>query len=317
MTEHSQTDWYGKPYYSLDANLKQMFGEKIYKLSLDGGMTCPNRDGTLGTGGCIFCSGGGSGEFSEKPKESIAAQIEHAKTQSSRKFSGDRYLAYFQSFTNTYQSVGYLKPLFEQTIHHPEIAVLSIATRPDCLSEEILDLLQNLNTVKPVWVELGLQTMHEKTAALIRRGYMLPVFEKAVKDLNKRNIKVIVHTILGLPMETKSHILQTIVYLSSMPIHGIKLQLLCILKDTDLELLYQDSFYRNSFYLLELSNYIDTLISCIEHLPPQIVLHRVTGDGPKKILVAPLWCGNKKLVLNTLHQELKRRNTWQGKLLVN
>lgn len=304
-----------KPYYSLSSYLQKEFGEKLYKLSLNGGMTCPNRDGTLGYGGCIFCSEEGSGEFSSSANLSIQQQIIEAKEKiQSKTGKVKRYIAYFQSFTNTYQSIEYLKNLYEQAIKHPEIAILSIATRPDCLSKEILDLLAELNKTKPIWIELGLQTIHEKTATFIRRGYPLSVFDQAVKELNKRKIKIIVHTILGLPGEDTSHILQTIDYLAVMPIHGIKLQLLCVLKGTDMGFLYQhNSSFQKNLPLLELEEYINTLILCIEHLPPHIVLHRVTGDGPKKILLAPLWCGNKKLVLNTLQKELKNRNTWQGK----
>ena len=226
MTVH----WGEKRYYSLDYYLKKTYGEKLYKISLDGGMTCPNRDGTLGTHGCIFCSHGGSGDFAASRTLSVTEQIEAGKQQSAKKYTGSSYIAYFQAYTNTYASLEYLETLYMEAITHPDIRILSIATRPDCLSEKILDLLENLNRIKPVWVELGLQTIHEESARYIRRGYELPVFENAVSELRKRGIDVIVHTILCLPNETEQDILQTIEYLNHQDIQGIKLQLLHVLK---------------------------------------------------------------------------------------
>ena len=225
MTVH----WGEKRYYSLDYYLKKTYGEKLYKISLDGGMTCPNRDGTLGTHGCIFCSRGGSGDFAASRTLSVTEQIEAGKQQSAKKYTGSSYIAYFQAYTNTYASLEYLETLYMEAITHPDIRILSIATRPDCLSEKILDLLENLNRIKPVWVELGLQTIHEESARYIRRGYELPVFENAVSELRKRGIDVIVHTILCLPNETEQDILKTIEYLNHQDIQGIKLQLLHVL----------------------------------------------------------------------------------------
>ena len=240
MTVH----WGEKRYYSLDYYLKKTYGEKLYKISLDGGMTCPNRDGTLGTHGCIFCSRGGSGDFAASRTLSVTEQIEAGKQQSAKKYTGSSYIAYFQAYTNTYASLEYLETLYMEAITHPDIRILSIATRPDCLSEKILDLLENLNRIKPVWVELGLQTIHEESARYIRRGYKLPVFENAVSELRKRGIDVIVHTILCLPNETEQDILKTIEYLNHQDIQGIKLQLLHVLKDTDLADIYLASpFY--------------------------------------------------------------------------
>ena len=313
-----QKMWGEKRYYSLDYYLKQTFGEKVYKIALDGGMTCPNRDGTLGIRGCIFCSAGGSGDFAAPKCNSVTEQIDNAILGIKKaKTTGNKFIAYFQSYTNTYAPTGYLKQLFTEAIHHPSIVALSIGTRPDCLPKDVLDLLDELNKIKPVWVELGLQTSHEKTAKFIRRGYSLSIFEKALTDLKKRNITVIVHTILGLPLETKEDILKTIDYLGKKPIDGIKLQLLHVLKETDLA-----NYLENETTLCvdgiitklpSMEEYTDLVIACLERLPKHIVVHRITGDGPKNILLAPLWSGNKKASMNQINKELKSRDTWQGK----
>lgn len=303
--------WGEKRYHSLDYYLKNTYGEKLYKISLDGGMTCPNRDGTLGHRGCIFCSSGGSGDFAESRTLSITEQIESGKRQTSRKHSGSAYIAYFQAYTNTYAPVEYLRRIFTEAIRHPDIRILSIATRPDCLSNEILDLLEELNQIKPVWIELGLQTIHPASARYIRRGYDLPVFEKAVTDLRNRHIEVIVHVILCLPGETKKEILETIDYLNHRDIQGIKLQLLHILKGTDLA----DIYLSHPFYLPDPEEYYALVGDCISHLNPETVIHRLTGDGPKDLLIAPLWTGNKRHVLNQLQSYLKTKDIWQGKEL--
>lgn len=301
--------WGEKRYYSLDYYIKQNFGEKLYKLSLDGGMSCPNRDGTLGRGGCIFCSAGGSGDFASDRNLSIPEQIQNAKELVSKKHSGSSYIAYFQAYTNTYAPTSYLEHIFTEAIQEPDIKVLSIATRPDCLSQETLELLERLNQQKPVWVELGLQTIHKASSDFIRRGYDLDVFEKAVYDLKKRGISVIVHTILYLPNETTDMMLQTISYLNKLPIYGIKLQLLHILKGTDLA----DYYMSNPFHLPDLEEYLETLGTMISHLRPDIVVHRITGDGPKSLLIAPLWTGNKRHVLNSIQKYFKNSDIWQGK----
>ena len=301
--------WGEKRYYSLDYYLKTTYGEKLYKISLDGGMTCPNRDGTLGTRGCIFCSRGGSGDFAESHTLSVTEQIESGKKQSAKKYTGSSYIAYFQAYTNTYASLAYLEKLYMEAILLPDIRILSIATRPDCLSTEILDLLERLNQIKPVWVELGLQTIHERTARYIRRGYDLPVFETAVSELRRRGIDVIVHTILCLPGETKPDMLQTIQYLNRQDIQGIKLQLLHILKDTDLAEIYAS----DPFPIPDPQEYYELLGSCISHMRPDIVIHRLTGDGPKELLTAPLWTCNKRQVLNQLQSYFKTHDIWQGK----
>ena len=301
--------WLEKPYHSLDYMLQERFKEKVYKITLNGGMSCPNRDGTLGNRGCIFCSAGGSGDFAESHTLSVTEQIESGKKQSAKKYTGSSYIAYFQAYTNTYASLAYLEKLYMEAILHPDIRILSIATRPDCLSTEILDLLERLNQIKPVWVELGLQTIHERTARYIRRGYDLPVFETAVSELRRRGIDVIVHTILCLPGETKPDMLQTIQYLNRQDIQGIKLQLLHILKDTDLAEIYAS----DPFPVPDPQEYYELLGACINHLRPDIVIHRLTGDGPKELLTAPLWTCNKRQVLNQLQSYFKTHDIWQGK----
>ena len=309
MTDQVPLRWGEKPYHSLDYALRQQFGEKIYKLTLSTGCTCPNRDGTLGTGGCIFCSAGGSGEFAASPALPVARQIAQSKALLAGKRPVRRYIAYFQSYTNTYGPVERLEPIFVEAISHPEIAVLSIATRPDCLGEEILDLLERLNRRKPVWIELGLQTIHPQSADFIRRGYELPVFEQAVRGLRAANIPVIVHTILGLPGEDTEQMLAAVRYLNTQDIQGVKLQLLHILKGTGLADYYQSS----PFPLPDMEEYFEIIGKCLCILRPDIVIHRLTGDGPKPLLIAPLWTGNKRRVLNRLQAYLKAHDIWQGK----
>lgn len=301
--------WGDKRHYSLDYYIKETFGEKLYKISLDGGMTCPNRDGTLDTRGCIFCSAGGSGDFASDRRLSIKEQLAQGKQLVSKKYSGSSYIAYFQAYTNTYASVSYLEKIFTEALDDDDVRVLSIATRPDCLSPEILDLLFRLNRRKPVWVELGLQTIHETSAKFIRRGYTLDVFEKAVYDLKKIGISVIVHTILYLPHETEDMMMETISYLNRLPINGVKLQLLHILKGTDLASIYEEL----PFHLPTMDEYLTLLGKLLSHLRPDIVVHRLTGDGPKSLLLAPLWTANKRLVLNTMQKYLKDADIWQGK----
>jgi len=299
-----------KPYYSLNDYLLENYGEKLYKLSLDGGMTCPNRDGHIGSRGCIFCSSEhGSGDFASSRLLSITEQIEAAKARIAGKFSGSHYIAYFQAFTNTYAKASYLEKIYTEAIMHPDIKILSIATRPDCLPEDVLELLSRLNRIKPVWIELGLQTIHQKTADYIRRGYALDCYDDTVLKLHALGITVITHVILGLPGEAKADMLETVRYLNKVGTDGVKLQLLHVLKDTDLA----DDYLNGQFRELSLEEYIDIVIDSLEALSPDIVIHRLTGDGPKKLLVAPLWSANKKHVLNTLHGEIRRRNTYQGK----
>ena len=302
-------NWNDKPYHSFDYMLKERFHGKVYKVALNGGMTCPNRDGTLGNRGCIFCSAGGSGDFAGNRQDSITEQIEKQIASIRKKRNADRFIAYFQAYTNTYAPVEYLRKIYTEAISHPNVVAVSIGTRPDCLGEEVLDLLEELNHIKPVWVELGLQSIHEKTARYIRRGYPLSCFNTAVKNLRERNLEVIVHTILGLPYETKEDILATMEYLNHMDIQGIKLQLLHVLKGTDLA----EDYLAGKFQVYSMEEYLDLLIDCLEHLSPDMVIHRLTGDGRKELLLAPLWSSAKRTVLNTLHQECKARNSYQGK----
>lgn len=313
MTKNMTMRWDEKRYYSLDYYLKQTYGEKLYKIALDGGMTCPNRDGTLGVRGCIFCSAEGSGDFAGDRRTYITEQIEAGKAQSIRKHSGSSYIAYFQAYTNTYAPVSHLRSVFTEAINHPDIRILSIATRPDCLNDDVLALLAELNKKKPVWVELGLQTIHEETAQFIRRGYKLPVFEDALRKLRKIGITVIVHTILCLPGESREMMLDTIRYLNTQDIQGIKLQLLHILKHTDLA----DYYEKHPFHLPSREEYYELLGMCICSLRPDIVIHRLTGDGPKQLLVAPLWTGNKRQVLNGMQRYFKEQNIWQGKEFIH
>lgn len=301
--------WGDKRYHSLDYELKQTFGEKVYRLSLNGGMTCPNRDGTLDDRGCIFCSAGGSGDFAAAPDLSVHAQILSAKKRIQAKTGCKKFIAYFQAYTNTYAPACHLRRIFTEAISDPEVRILSIATRPDCLSPEILTLLTELNAIKPVWVELGLQTIHERTANWMRRGYPLSVFEQAVHSLHAIGVQIITHVILFLPGESEADMLATIHYLNALPIDGIKLQLLHVLKHTDLA-----DFYRQEpFYIPDMNSYFHLLGKCIASLRPDIVIHRLTGDGPKSLLIAPLWTGNKRLVLNQMQRYLKEQNLWQGK----
>ncbi len=302
--------WDEKPYYSLTTYYKSLFGEKIYKIALNAGLSCPNRDGKLGTRGCLFCSEGGSGDFAASKDLGIYEQIEEGKNRLSHKNKGTHFVAYFQAFTNTYGDLDYLRKIYLEACNHPDIVGISIATRPDCLGDEVLALLVEISKVKKLWVELGLQTIHEKTAQLIRRGYERSCYDEAVKNLSQLGIETIVHLIIGLPFETREDLLETIDYVAIQPIGGIKLQLLHVLEGTDLAQLYKDSH----FPVLTLEAYADLIVDCIERLPQKMVIHRITGDGPKELLIAPKWSENKKHVLNTLHKRFTERSTFQGKL---
>ncbi|MBO8462440.1 MAG: TIGR01212 family radical SAM protein [Firmicutes bacterium] len=297
-------------YYTLNQYFQERFGEKVYKISLNGGMTCPNRDGTCGNRGCIFCSEGGSGDFASSATLSIKEQIKEGKLRLHQKQTGQKFIAYFQAFTNTYAPISYLRHIFYEAIKPDDIVGISIGTRPDCLSKEVLTLLQELNEIKPVFVELGLQTIYEQTATFIRRGYELPCFEEAVYHLKEIGCNVVVHMILGLPNETNAMIINEMRYLNTLPIDGIKLHLLHILKNTDLAIYYE----KHPFHIYTLEEYTDLILACINELRPDIVIHRITGDGPKNLLIAPLWSGHKKLVLNTIHHQMKEQDCYQGKL---
>lgn len=311
----SGDDRHGRSYYSLDAYLKNTYGEKLYKIALDAGFTCPNRDGTLGYGGCIFCSAGGSGEYAVKTigqaciKDQLAAGI----SLFGHKRIGRRFIAYFQAYTNTYGPLPHLHALYTEALREPTVAGISIATRPDCISEDVVTMLVNILEEFPdkfVWIELGLQTIHERTADLIRRGYPLSVYDNCVALLKQAHIPVVTHMILGLPGETEKHMLSSVDHLNQIGTWGIKLQMLHVLRGTELASLYEQNSYRP----LSQDAYTDLVIGCLEHLAPDIVVHRLTGDGPKETLIAPLWSLDKRGVLNTLHHTMKTRASYQGRL---
>lgn len=288
-------------YLSFNKYLKDKFGQKVYKISLDGDFTCPNRDGKAGTRGCIFCSKGGSGDFAESRKMSITEQIESGKKKVEKKIKSGKYIAYFQAFTNTYAPVEMLRQKYEEAINHPDIVALSIATRPDCLGDDVLRLLNEMNKIKPVFVELGLQTIHQKSAKYIRRGYDLSVYGKAVRDLKKIGVNVVVHVILGLPNESENDMLETVKYVCESGANGIKLQLLHVIDGTDLAKDYEKGLFKT----LEFDEYVNLIVKCVKIIPKDIVIHRLTGDGAKKDLIAPLWSADKKRVLNAINKALR------------
>lgn len=294
-------------YRSLNAYLRERFGEKVYKLALDGGFTCPTRDGTLDTRGCIFCAGG-SGAFTVPVGNNVHAAIEQAKKLVADK-GGKKYVAYYQSYTGTYAPIERLRALYTETLSHPDVVALSIGTRPDCLPDEAVALLGKLNAVKPVWVELGLQTVHEDTARYIRRGYPLSVFDDAVRRLHAADLEVVVHMILGLPGETPEMMVQTAQYIGQSGAEGIKFQLLHVLEGTDLA----DEYRNGRFPVLSREEYIRVLEACVESVPPGVVIHRLTGDGSKRELIAPLWSADKKQVLNAISRAFERDGVIQGK----
>ena len=295
-------------YYSLNEYYKQKYGKKVYRLAISGGMTCPNRDGTCGTRGCIFCSVGGSGEFASSATFSVAEQLEQAKRRVKAKTSDNAYIAYFQPFTNTYADVDTLRRLYREAIAPEEIVGLAIGTRPDCLPPEVIDLLGEINAVKPVTVELGLQTIHETTAQYIRRGYALTVYDRAVEALHSVGVEVVTHVILGLPYETEEMMIKTVSYVGERT-DGIKLQLLHVLENTDLA----DEYRAGKFDVLSLEDYTRILCRCIEILPENVVIYRLTGDGDKRSLIAPLWSADKKKTLNFINRFMRENNIQQGR----
>lgn len=326
-----QNEWYGKPYYSLDAWCKNTLHRKCYKIALNAHMTCPNRDGSLGTRGCIFCSAGGSGDFAvDITGKSVSEQLAEGLSRFRDKFSLDMenatetdacLIAYFQAYTNTYAPVDYLRQVYTEALDSPLVCGISIATRPDCLPDEVISLLQELKTSYPhkfIWIELGLQTIHEETATFIRRGYELSCFEDAFIQLKSIGIPVIVHLILGLPGETPEMMLESVQYLNKLLPFGVKLQLLHILKNTDLGDLYLSPPPKDAGEILiiplDKDDYLSIVIDCIRHLDPRIVIHRMTGDGPKESLIAPIWSLNKRDVLNSLHMRLRELSAMQGDL---
>lgn len=288
-----------KKYISVNEYLRNEYGEKVYKLALDGGFTCPNRDGTVGKGGCIFCSEGGSGDFAVKCEPgNVAAQIEAAKEKIASKTNCNKFIAYFQAYSGTYGDIEYLEKLFTEAINHPQVVILSVATRCDCLDEKVMALLEKINRIKPVWIEMGLQTVHDSTHRLLNTCYTYDMFSSKVYELNKRGIYVIAHLILGLPGEDESMILESVRKTCNLPIDGIKLQLLHVLKGTSLAQMYEEE----PFHVMELEEYCSLVAKCIELIPQRITVHRLTGDGPADILIAPRWSTDKKRVMN----EIKR-----------
>jgi len=300
--------WNNKRFHSLNYALKEEFGEKIYKVSLDGGFTCPNRDGKVGRKGCIFCSDSGSGEFAGNRRKSITEQIEDQLKLISKKFPEGRVIAYFQNFTNTYGEVEYLESIYREALSHPRVAGLAIATRPDALPKDVMELLNKLNKEHFIWVELGLQTMHDSTAEFINRGYNLEVFDTSARTLIKEGIRVVVHLIAGLPHESREDILGTVNYINNLKVWGVKIHLLHVIRDTALHRLYMTE----GFSLMEEQDYIDLVADIIGRLDPEIVIHRLTGDGSRDTLVGPLWSLNKRRVLNTIDKTLKDRGILQG-----
>ena len=296
--------------YMLNDFLKEKFNEKIYKVSLDGGFTCPNRDGKVSRGGCIFCSENGSGDFTATKLKSIHAQIEEQIDLVSKKYKGDKYIAYFQNFTNTYAEVSYLRKIYEEALSHEKIVGLAIATRPDCLEDDVLELLAELNKKTFLWVELGLQTLNDDVAKYFNRAYETEIYKEASEKLNKLNIKFVTHIIIGLPKEENDDYLKTAIFAQNCGTWGIKLHLMYVVKNTPLEKLYLNGDLKVNTK----EEYVEKVVNVLENISSEIVVHRLTGDGDRETLVAPLWSIKKIDVLNSIHKELKRRNTYQGKL---
>jgi radical SAM protein (TIGR01212 family) len=300
--------WYDKRYHTLDYELKQTFGQKVIKLSLDGGFTCPNRDGRIGTRGCIFCGEKGSGDFAGTRDVGIAEQVEQQKKLLSSKWPDGKYIAYFQSYTNTYAPLDRLRTLYEDALSCKDVVGLAVATRPDCLPDDVLSLLEEIAGKTFMWIELGLQTIHPGSAAFIRRGYDLSCFYEAVAKLKERNIRVVVHMIIGLPGESREDILDTVRLVAKLGVWGVKFHMLYIQKDIDL----YEYYCSNPFNVLTLDEYVNIIADALEILPPDIVVHRVTGDGVKRLLEAPLWTLDKLRVLSEIDRVLRERNSYQG-----
>ena len=290
--------------------LKEKFNEKIYKVSLDGGFTCPNRDGKVSRGGCIFCSENGSGDFTATKLKSIHAQIEEQIDLVSKKYKGDKYIAYFQNFTNTYAEVSYLRKIYEEALSHEKIVGLAIATRPDCLEDDVLELLAELNKKTFLWVELGLQTLNDDVAKYFNRAYETEIYKEASEKLNRLSIKFVTHIIIGLPKEENDDYLKTAIFAQNCGTWGIKLHLMYVVKNTPLEKLYLNGDLKVNTK----EEYVEKVVNVLENISSEIVVDRLTGDGDRETLVAPLWSIKKIDVLNSIHKELKRRNTYQGKL---
>ena len=304
-----QKDWNGKRFHNLNYFLRNKFGEKVFKISLDGGFSCPNRDGTISKGGCLFCSERGSGDFAGDRDFSISRQFNDIKTMMSKKWKSGKYIAYFQAYTNTYAPIDVLKQKYEEALKQEGVVALAIATRPDCLGDEVLDLLEEINKKFYVWVELGLQTCNDETARKINRGYKLEVFEDAIKRLKERNIDFVVHSIFGLPGETKEDMLKTVDYIAHSGAQGVKFHLLHLMKGTPLVKLYE----RGELEFLEEEDYIDLLCKSVEMLPQEMVIHRLTGDAPRDLLIGPMWSLKKWEILNAIDRTMEENDVYQGK----
>lgn len=303
-------NWNGKRYNTLNGFLREKFdGEKTYKISLDAGFTCPNRDGKVAYGGCTFCSSSGSGDFAGQRVKPIEEQFADIKNMMQKKWKNGKYIAYFQAYTNTYAPVEVLREKYDAAIGEEGVVGLAIATRPDCLGEDVLDLIEEYSKKVYTWVELGLQTSNDDTAMFINRGYKLSVFEKAVRELAKRNIDVVAHVIFGLPGETREDMLNTVKYISKLPIQGVKLHLLHVMKNTKMATQLQSG----EFELLGMDEYIDIITEAITLLPEKVVIHRLTGDAPRDLLIGPMWSLKKWEVLNAIDAKMEREDLYQGK----
>ncbi|KJR44732.1 putative Fe-S oxidoreductase [Desulfosporosinus sp. I2] len=298
-----------KRYHTFNEHLRNRFGEKIFKVSLDAGFTCPNRDGTLGTGGCVYCSARGSGDFAGERRVSLHEQFCDVKERMTKKWPKAKYIAYFQAYTNTYASVDRLREIYEHALAEEKVVGLSISTRPDCLPEDVLGYLEELNLRTYLWVELGLQSSHDRTMEWIGRGHDYAQFLKGLGQLHARGIRVCAHIILGLPGETKAEMMETARAVAKLPLEGIKIHLLHVLRGTPLATIYQ----HEPFELMTQEEYVSLVVDIIEILPPEMVIHRLTGDGPPDDLIGPLWSRKKWEVLNAIDAELERRDSWQGK----
>jgi len=301
--------WNDKRYHTLNYFLREKFGEKVFKIALDAGFSCPNRDGTISSGGCLFCSARGSGDFAGNRIFSITKQFGDIKIMMSKKWKSNKYIAYFQAYTNTYGAIDTLRKKYEEAVLQEGVVALAIATRPDCLNKDVLELIEEYSLRVYTWVELGLQTYNDESAEIINRGYKLAKFEEAIKELNKRKIDVVVHTIFGLPGESRVDMLKTIDYVAHKDIKGIKMHLLHLMEDTPMVQLYK----RGELKFLQQNEYIDIICTAITMLPPDMVIHRLTGDAPRELLIGPMWSLKKWEVLNAIDNKMKELDLYQGK----